>query len=96
MNRDIILLNELPDELIVIIKDYIWGNTLQYQKKLNIILENLPEPEMVQNNLKPINKCYYKNKYWEELEDNLFCPRCGEKTLWFPFTFLGKLCDYCQ
>ncbi len=96
MDRNVIILNELPDELIVNVKDYMWGNKLEYQKKLKIILENLPEPEMVQKKLKAINKCHYKNKYWDELEDNLFCPRCGEKSLWFPFALSGKLCNYCQ
>lgn len=96
MDRDTNMLNKLPNEIIFYIKDYMWGHKSDYQKKLKMILENLPEPEMVQINLTAIRKCYYKNKYWEELEDNLFCPRCGEKTLWFPFFLSGKLCEYCQ
>ena len=84
----------IPNEIIQLIKDYMWGTNQSYKIKLREVLDNLPKN--VQLSLSPIKKSYYKNRVWEELDDNLFCPNCGEKTLWFPLYCNGNVCEYCQ
>ena len=37
-----IIINELPCELIEMIKEYMWGNVAYYKKELNIV-NTLPE-----------------------------------------------------
>ena len=90
------LINILPNELVLEISNYLWGSKEIYQPIFTKITKKIPEYPL--NNLKAINNCHYKNKYWTNLEDNLYCHRCGEKTLDFTYVCLGRqvACDYCQ
>ena len=88
------LVDTFPSEIIQLLKDYMWGTHLDYRVKLRSILDDLPKN--VQLNLSPIKYGYYKNSIWEDVDDNLFCPSCGEKTLWFPSYCNGNVCEYCQ
>jgi hypothetical protein len=86
----------LPFEIKQQIKVFMWGNSNIFKQKLKIVLESLPQN--VQLNLAPIQTSYYKNTIWDDVEDNLFCHQCGEKTLYFPFHCNGSngsVCIYC-
>lgn len=84
-----IIINELPCELIEMIKEYMWGNVVYYKKKLNIV-NTLPEYKRAI--LRTTLFCKIKNTM-NEIEDELYCPNCGEKTL-FPFT--RNICYECE
>ena len=66
-----------------------WGNKDIYKKKIDIV-NNLPDYK--KDNLKENFYLFFSGVY-TEIEDELYCPQCGEKTL-FPFTRLVCLnCD---
>lgn len=74
---------QLPDPLIILISDFLWGTNLDYKKKFQPILLDIKVPNRL-NILKQINHQYRNNRFYEEIEDDLYCPGCGEKNL-FPF-----------
>lgn len=82
-------LKKLPYEITENIKIYMWGNKDIYKKKLDIV-HNLPKYK--HHNLKVTDYCLIRNVY-TEIEDELYCPKCGEKTL-FPFT--REVCFDCN
>jgi len=84
-----IIINELPCELIEMIKEYMWGNVAYYKKELNIV-NTLPEYKKAI--LRTTLFCKINN-IMNEIEDELYCPNCGEKTL-FPFT--RSICYECE
>jgi len=86
--------SRLPNELNMVIMDYMWGTRKGYQLILGKVLSRLPTN--VQLNLKATEYCKYKNKVWNDIEDNLYCPKCGEKSLHFTYVCLGRLCEYCN
>ena len=83
------IIDKLPYELSELIKEYMWGNIVSYKKRLNII-QCLPVYKKI--TLRPNPFCKIKNTI-TEIEDELYCPRCGEKTL-FPFTKI--MCSECE
>ncbi len=82
-------LQNIPSEVIEHIKDYLWGNLISQQNQLNIVeqLETLPQQSL------QVNSICYLNGIPKEIEDELYCPQCGEKTL-FPFTL--EVCYGCR
>lgn len=82
-------LQVFPLEIVEIIKIFMWGNNNIYKEKLKIV-KNLPEYK--KDNLRVTVSCRMNGKDIE-IEDELYCPRCGEKTL-FPFT--RHLCWDCN
>ena len=73
-------LTKLPDTLIIHISDFLWGTNLDYKKKFQNILLDIKVPNRIEI-LNQINDQYRNNKTYEEIEDDLYCPRCGEKYL---------------
>ena len=71
-----------------------WGTCESYKKLFNSVLNNLPSNAV--NVLHPTKYCKYNNKIWIELEDNIYCPKCGDKSLFFAYACLGLLCDRCR
>ena len=90
------LVSKLPDVLVTQISNYLWGSKEIYQKRLTKITKNIPTYPLL--SLKAIKDCHYKNRVWIDLEDNLYCHGCGEKSLDFAYVCLGRnrCCDYCQ
>ena len=82
-------IKSLPTDIIEQIMVYLWGNKQIFKIKLNI--SNVL-PKYKQHNLRVLEMCKI---YGVELyiEDELYCPRCGEKTL-FPFTRM--ICHECE
>ena len=75
------MIDELPSEIIVFIKGYLWGTNKSWKNKLNIAKQDLVSKY---NKLK-VSKLYRIRGVDLECEDEFYCPGCGEKTL-FPFT----------
>ena len=82
-------LDDIPLEVIEHIKDYLWGNLISQQHQLNIVeqLDSFPQQSLKVNSI-----CYF-NGIPKEIEDESYCPYCGEKTM-FPFTL--ERCHDCQ
>ena len=74
----------LPEPLISLISDFLWGTNLDYKKKFQTILLDIKVPARL-DILNQINYQHRNNVFYEEIEDDLYCPGCGEKNL-FPFT----------
>ena len=90
-----ILYQKLPIDIIIIIENILKGSIQFYRKKFNIIIKNFQK--YPQNKLKSINIQKLDNKIIDDLEDNVFCYYCGEKTLWFPFLLNNKkYCNKCE
>ena len=83
------MLLELPNEIINTITNYLWGTPQVFKKQLNII-EGIKH--FTQFNLKPISIQKYKGVIREEVDLDVYCFKCGEKTV-FPFTL--QYCDSC-
>ena len=82
-------LQNIPSEVIEHIKDYLWGDLISQKYQLNILeqLNTYPQHSLQVNSI-----CYFDG-IPKEIEDELYCPYCGEKTL-FPFTL--EKCYDCQ
>ena len=80
-NHLIIYIKHLPPPLNNIIFDYLWGTQIAYKKKLNIIhtLPKYKESALIS----PI--FCYRGGIEYEIENYLYCPKCGEKNV-FPVT----------
>lgn len=83
-----IVLN-LPTCLQYQIYDFMWGNLEIYRSKMNNCLNCLVDS----SSLFPVNDKKINGKNYTEMEDNLYCPECGEKTR-DPFTI--HICWDCQ
>ena len=88
------LVTNLPNDIKLKIMDHMWGTLPDYQRKFSSILSLLPEHILI--NLKATPYCKYKNKMWNDIGDNLYCPKCGEKSLFFAYACCGLLCDFCD
>ena len=85
-------INKLPQELIESIKSFLWGNTVIWKKKLNIV-NLLPLYPNVK--LSSVSSYRLYNNIIDS-EECVFCRKCGEKTLWFPFSFYySNSCEVC-
>ena len=77
---------KLPQDITNQIWEYMWGSNQIYRITFKYKLNNLPDnPVLV---LKVTENCHYKNRYWNNLEDNIYCHRCGEKSLFFIYAGL--------
>tara|TARA_B100001057_G_C22559994_1_gene836898 strand:+ start:144 stop:476 length:333 start_codon:yes stop_codon:yes gene_type:complete len=88
-------LTNLPDVIVVIISDFLWGNIKSQKEKFDKVLKEnrFPTPFFdIRLNLKPTPYCNFSGKLLS-IEDESYCNRCGEKTM-FPFTL--SLCDTCN
>lgn len=82
-------ITKLPYPMSDLIFDYLWGNNRDWKNK-NIKVINEINVKFIQLGswywmLDQINIQTRNNKQYEEIEDDLYCPCCGEKSL-FPFT----------
>ena len=85
---------KLPQDITNQIWEYMWGSNQIYRVIFKKILGYLPNNPWLC--LKATNTCHYKKKYWTDLEDNVYCHRCGEKSLDFAYACLGLDCDFCR
>ena len=87
---------DLPKEMIMIIKDFLWGNIKTQKKKFDIIIKENKFFNDVTTfgliNLDAIPYCNFSGQPLE-IEDESYCKKCGEKTM-FPFTRLQ--CETCE
>ena len=84
---------DLPKHIISLIKDFIWGNKKDWIKKYNIFLTQTFIPFNPKcRYIYMLNPCLYQRRDLKEtdIEENFYCPVCGEKTLYFPFLFNSK------
>ncbi len=88
------LITRLPNDINIQIMDYLWGSRRDHQKYFSQVLDTLPVNILI--NLRATESCKYKNKIWDDIEDNLYCPCCGEKSLDFTYACNGWLCDFCS
>lgn len=84
----------IPEYLVDILKDYLWGNFTSHQKKNKANLFNIKETFLAVTFLKPINIQKRDNIIFREINRFFYCPICGEKSL-CPYTsFL--CCEDCE
>jgi len=88
------IIKKCPRDITSQIGEYIWGSRQIYSTKFTKILRDLPQSPLTV--LNATDECRYKNKNWVELEDNVYCPACGEKSLWFAYSCIGISCDFCR
>ena len=79
----------LTTEIIEIIKEYVFGNRQSFVRILNIV-NNLPKYPY--NELNVVKQCKMNGEQ-VDIEDEVYCYKCGEKTV-FPFTRL--VCYDCE
>lgn len=79
----------LTNEIIEIIKEYVYGNRQAFVRILNIV-NTLPKYPY--NELNVVKLCKINGKE-VEIEDEVYCYKCGEKSV-FPFTRL--VCYDCE
>ena len=82
-------LDNIPLEIIEHIKDYLWGNVISQQYQLDIVKQLDTNPQQSLN----VNSICYFNGVVKEIEDEVYCPDCGEKSM-FPFTL--ERCYDCE
>tara|TARA_B100002051_G_C16314646_1_gene429208 strand:- start:240 stop:563 length:324 start_codon:yes stop_codon:yes gene_type:complete len=94
--------NILPLNINIIIKDYLWGNINDWKIKFkniineyNILLDHhikMYDKVSKYSIVSRLEECKSQKRLNKEidLEDNIYCPVCGEKTLFFPFMFNPK------
>ena len=81
---------DFPEEIIDVVKDFLWGNIDSQKKCFNSILKkNFSAMHAV---LTPAPYCIFSGELLE-IEDEIFCENCGEKTI-FPFT--RSICHTCE
>ena len=83
----------LPSEIWNQIADYMWGSTNDWRKRLNIS-HILPRYTSHFETLLDVENYRLRGtNIWAE--DSLYCPCCGEKRLFFAFTFTRSQCEWC-
>ena len=86
----------LPLEIQEHIRVHVWGSIELTKRKFKDVLNALSNREAV-HCLRSVDSYKSYAHQWEETEDNVFCPRCGEKTVFFAFVFHSrKHCDNCD
>ena len=85
----------LPLELVYLIDELLRGSRRLYQEQFSRIVSKISL--YPQSKLNPVKTQFINNTIMVEIEDNVFCHKCGEKTLWFPFMLNNNYyCDNCQ
>jgi len=83
----------LPSEIIYQIRDYLWGTTEDWKRKLNIT-KGLTL-RVGKSQLKQIHQYrLYRNII--RCHNCLFCPKCGEKSVHFLHAFYFIYCKDCN
>ena len=82
-------IQQLPSEILFVIADYLWGNTMNWKKRLDImnIIPSYTTHFKLLKDVKQYNKC---GKIIES-EDSLYCKYCGEKSVFFAL----EECEMC-
>lgn len=73
----------LPEPILGKVFDTLWGTEVDFKSKFNKSLDSLP-PNWYWH-LRETNVMKLQGHVHTALSDNMYCPHCGEKTL-FPFT----------
>ena len=80
----------LPYEIQEHICEYVWGSIELTKLKFIDVLKALPNREAV-HYLRSIDSYKSYGHQWEETEDNVFCHRCGEKTVFLHLCFIVNI-----
>jgi len=83
----------LPEHIISLIKDYMWGSKDIWKLKYSILLRRTFIPFNPRfDYIYKLNPCLFQRRLSKEteIEDNFYCPICGEKTLFFGFLYNDK------
>ena len=88
----------LSEDITFIIKSYLWGNTNDWY---NIFKKSLIEYNNIYNEhniIYKLNICRWQRRLniQSDIEDNFYCPVCGEKTLFFAFIYNPKAIHECM
>ena len=89
------MLKQLPIELVQMIKDFIWGTQKSWKNKFTSNLNYVLKTPNLLFVLKDV-KSYKVNNQCIDCEDSLYCPFCGEKSMFFASTFYHETCDACE
>ena len=87
----------LPENIVVDIQDWLWGRREDWRRRFAVILSQLQCRVRVVHDLRDVGS-YWLMGSAVDAEDCLYCERCGEKRLWFPFALsTDRLwCDDCN
>jgi len=90
----------LPVDIINIIKNYLWGHKEDWMRKFNIIIRDTNDTfkPSIDNIIYKLNICNWQKRLNIDtnIEDNFYCPVCGEKNLFFAFTGNPKSFQECM
>jgi len=78
--------------LLPMLTGYLWGDRSDWIRKLNIV-EHLPADALAFLTDVPAYRSYSNLL---DTEDCLYCPHCGEKTLFFALSFYTNTCQECK
>ena len=86
----------LPDNIIYIVKNYMWGDKIDWINEFNKSI-NRYSGQYEDEALYKLKVCKWQKRSnnIEYIEDNLYCPVCGEKTLDFALSFLPRSNSEC-
>lgn len=82
----------LQPDLLPMLTGYLWGDRSDWIRKLNIV-EHLPADALAFLTDVPAYRSYSNLL---DTEDCLYCPHCGEKTLFFALSFYTDTCQECN
>jgi hypothetical protein len=82
------------------IASYLWGTPDTWKVHYNDVITHLPAYTRTLMHLRATPHCHSRgdrrNLVEDDIEDNLYCEVCGEKTLWFPYLSTGDMCCLCR
>ena len=81
----------LPPVIIDEIFNILWGSVSDFKTILQKSLKILPDSWIL--HLRDTKKMTIRGKIYTELDDNMYCPKCGEK---FLFPFIRDICWDCN
>ena len=82
----------LPEEIRVVIRGFLWGDTSDWKQRLRNVLYELPAYGY--HSLHDVAS-YTSNNSVIESEDCLYCGKCGEKAHFFALSFHEDACENC-